>query len=277
MADFGREISSGYFLVPDAAAPLLDTARELDRLGYDYLGIQDHPYQRRYVDTFALAGMVLGVTSRITVFPDVANLALRDPAILAKTAASFDLLSGGRFELGLGTGAFWDAIEAFGGPRRTPGQALAAQAEAITVIRKLWSGERNLRFDGDHYRLAGAQSGPVPTRPIGIWLGSQGPKALRLLAERADGWVVSLQGDVEPIVRKTALLDAAAADAGRDPGEIRRVLNVQGPADAGQLTELAVGLGFDTFVLWAREPGTERAFAEEVLPAVREQVARERR
>jgi alkanesulfonate monooxygenase SsuD/methylene tetrahydromethanopterin reductase-like flavin-dependent oxidoreductase (luciferase family) len=105
------------------------------------------------------------------------------------------VLSGGRFELALGAGGFWDAIEAYGGPRREPRDALAALEEAIQVIRLIWSGERNLRFNGAHYRLAGAHSGPVPVHPIGIWLGVYGPRASRLLGRLADGWVPSLRGE----------------------------------------------------------------------------------
>ncbi|WP_158888388.1 LLM class flavin-dependent oxidoreductase [Amycolatopsis anabasis] len=291
MTDFGREIKSGYFLVPNAADPLLDTARELERLGYDYLAVQDHPYQRRYVDTWSLIGMVLGATSRIHVFSDVANLPLRHPSVLAKSAASFDLLSGGRFDLGLGAGAFWDAIEAYGGPRRTPGEALAAEEEAIAVIRELWSGERDLRFDGRFHSLAGAVSGPVPKRPIGIWLGSVGPRALALTGRAADGWIISLSREIAPIADKVARLDEAAREAGRDPGEIRRILNVNGTITGGtagglldgpprqwvdELTDLAVTYGFDTFVFWSAAPGGERTFVEEIIPAVREQVAEER-
>ena len=85
---------------------------------------------------------------------------MRPPAVLAKTAASIDRLSGGRFELGLGAGAFWDAIEAYGGQQRGGRESLEALDEAITVIRKVWSGERNLRFSGEHYQLEGAQAGP---------------------------------------------------------------------------------------------------------------------
>jgi alkanesulfonate monooxygenase SsuD/methylene tetrahydromethanopterin reductase-like flavin-dependent oxidoreductase (luciferase family) len=122
VADFGRTLRFGYFLVPNFDEPLLDTARELDELGLDLIGVQDHPYQRRFVDTFALLGMMLARTDRISVFPDVANLPLRPPAVLAKTAASLDVLSGGRMELGLGAGGFVDAIAAYGGPRRSPGE-----------------------------------------------------------------------------------------------------------------------------------------------------------
>ena len=115
MADFRRETRFGYFLIPNADDPLTETAHEVERRGLDYIGIQDHPYQRRFVDTFVLMSMILAVTSRVRVFPDVANLPLRPPAIMAKAAASLSLLSGGRFDLGLGAGGFWDAIEAYGG------------------------------------------------------------------------------------------------------------------------------------------------------------------
>src|SRR5215211_4332909 len=111
-------IKFGAFLVPDASTPLLPIAQEAERLGLDYIAIQDHPYQRRFVDTFTLLSMLAATTSRIGLFPDVANLPLRPPAVMAKAAASMDLLSGGRFELGLGAGGFWDAIQAYGGPRR---------------------------------------------------------------------------------------------------------------------------------------------------------------
>jgi alkanesulfonate monooxygenase SsuD/methylene tetrahydromethanopterin reductase-like flavin-dependent oxidoreductase (luciferase family) len=291
MTDFGRDLRFGYFLIPNAADPLLATAREIERLGLDYVAVQDHPYQRRFVDTWTLLSMIAATTSRVAVFPDVANLALRPPAVLAKAAATLDLLSGGRFVLGLGAGGFPDATWAYGGPRRGGGEALAALAEAIEVIRKVWSGERNLRFDGAHYHLAGAHSGPVPAGPIGIWLGVYGPKALRLAGRAADGWVPSFRGELQPILDMTARLDEGAAEAGRDPGEIRRVLNVGGTLTEGasegmfrgpvaqwvdELTALAVGPGFDTFVLWAEGPGQLERFAEEVIPATRAQVAKER-
>jgi len=289
--DYGRELSFGYFLVPYADTPLLATAQEVERRGLDYVGIQDHPYQRRYVDTWVLLSMIAASTTRLRVFPDVSNLPLRQPAVLAKAAASLDVLSGGRFELGLGAGGFWDAIAAYGGPRRSPGEALAALAEAIQVIRMIWSGERNLRFDGEYYHLAGAHSGPVPAHPIGIWLGVYGPRAIRLAGEVADGWVPSLRGDLDRIAALAARLDEAAVAAGRDPASLRRVLNINGVITGGEsagplrgpvtqwadeLTDLAVGHGFDTFMLWAEEPAQLARFAEEVVPAVRQQVQRER-
>jgi alkanesulfonate monooxygenase SsuD/methylene tetrahydromethanopterin reductase-like flavin-dependent oxidoreductase (luciferase family) len=283
-----RQVRFGYFLIPNAADPLLATAREVERLGLDYIGVQDHPYQRRFVDTWTLLSMIAATTSRVGLFPDVACLPLRPPAVLAKAAASLDVLSGGRLELGLGAGGFWDAIAGYGGPRRGPGESLAALAEAIEVIRRLWSGERSLRFEGEHYRLAGVHSGPVPAHPIGIWLGVYGPRALRLAGRVADGWVPSLGDRLPRLLEGAARLDEAAAEAGRDPGDIRRVLNLNGVITDGpsegllrgpvaqwveELTTLAVEHRFDTFIFWGERPDDLPRFAEEVAPAVRAQVA----
>src|SRR5207249_1931242 len=151
-----------------------------DRAGLDLVGIQDHPYQRRFLETFSLLAFLAARTSRIRLFPDVANLPLRRPAVLAKAGATIDLLSGGRFELGLGAGAFWEAIGALGGPVRSPGESVEALEEAIAVIRAMWSGERSVSFDGSHYSLSGLHPGPAPAHPIGIWLGAYGPRMVRL-------------------------------------------------------------------------------------------------
>lgn len=291
MPDYGREIKFGYFLIPNVEFPLLSLAQEAERLGLDYVAIQDHPYQRRFVDTWVLLSMVAAATTRIGLFPDVANLPLRPPAVMAKAAASMDRLSGGRFELGLGAGSFWDAIAAYGGTKLSPGESLLALEEAVQVIRQVWSGERNLRFDGKYYHLRGAHSGPVPAHPIGVWLGVYGPRAIRLAGRIADGWVPSYRGEVEEIRALSARLDEAATDAGRDPASIRRVLNVhgeitdgasrgslQGPVDqwVDELTDLALSAGFDTFILWADREEQLPRFAQEVVPAVRAQVAAER-
>jgi alkanesulfonate monooxygenase SsuD/methylene tetrahydromethanopterin reductase-like flavin-dependent oxidoreductase (luciferase family) len=291
MSDYGRAIKFGYFLIPNADTPLISIAQEVERLGLDYVAVQDHPYQRRFVDTWTLLSMIAATTSQIGLFPDVANLPLRPPAVMAKASATIDVLSGGRFELGLGAGGFWDAIEAYGGPRRAPGVALEALAEAIEVIRKMWSGDRNLRFHGQHYQLRGAHSGPVPAHPIGIWLGVTGPRAIRLTGRVADGWVPSFRGDLKKIINMTAQLDDAAAEAGRDPASLRRVLNMggeitdgasngvlRGPVDqwVDELTDLVLKHGFDTFIFWAEGEGQLSRFAEEVVPAVRSQVSAQR-
>ena len=289
MSTVGSGLTFGYFLIPNAADPLLETAREVERLGLDYVGVQDHPYQRRFVDAFALMSSILASTTRLRVFPDVANLPLRPPAVLAKTAASLDVLSGGRFELGLGAGSFWDAIEGYGGTRRTPGESLDQLAEGIDVIRRIWSGERGLRFEGDYYHLRGVHSGPLPVHDIGIWVGVYGPRALRLTGRLADGWVPSIRADVRArLAEMNDRVDEGAAEAGRDPSAIRRVFNVngsitdrtsegflRGPVDrwADELASLAVDHRADTVVFWGEGEDQLRRFAEEVVPATRDRLA----
>jgi alkanesulfonate monooxygenase SsuD/methylene tetrahydromethanopterin reductase-like flavin-dependent oxidoreductase (luciferase family) len=298
MPDYGHDLRFGYFLEPNAAdaAAVLRTAQLLDQLGYDLIGVQDHPYQRRHLDAWSLMAVILGRTERVRVFPDVANLPLRPPAVMAKAAASLDRLSGGRFELGLGGGAFWEAIGAMGGPVRAPGEALAALAEGIEIIRGMWSEQRNVRVHGRHYRVDGVHPGPPPAHQMGIWLGVYRPRALALAGRVADGWVPSM-GYMPPRVAAagSARIDAAAREAGRDPSAIRRVYNVGGaftatapatatdddqaivgPVDhwARVLVHLAADLGFDSFVLGGPpDPAALRTFIAEVAPAVRERVA----
>lgn len=286
-------VELGFFPEPraDALDALLRRVRYADDAGLDLIGIQDHPYQRRFFDTFALLAFLAARTSRVRLFPDVANLPLRDAATLAKQAATIDLLSGGRFELGLGAGGMWEAIEGIGGPRRTPGEALAALAESIDVIRALWSTERGLRVPGQHYRLAGAHGGPAPAHDMGIWVGGYGDRMMRLIGQKADGWVPSMAYlPPSTLAAKSQLLDDAALAAGRDPAAIRRVYNVGGTItdtvdkreDAivgpvsmwvDRLLELAEVFGIDAFVLWASgDVDAQLAlFAEHVAPAVRAQ------
>lgn len=294
MTDYGRPLGFGIFPSPEAAAldEIFAMASIADRSGLDLIGIQDHPYQRRFLDTWMLMATILARTKRVRVFPDVANLPLRPPAMIAKAAASLDVMSGGRFELGLGAGAFWDAIEAMGGQRRSPGEAVTAIEEAIAVIRLMWSNERSVRYSGHHYRLSGVKPGPQPAHPIGLWLGAGGPRMLGLLGRAADGWVPSSSWATPDKLRKmNRLIDDAAEAAGRNPSDIRRLYNVYGSIGTSkeflngpvkqwvdELTALVVDHGLDTFIFGpAEDPVRQVAiFADEVVPAVRESVRQHR-
>ena len=295
MADAGLPDRNGWFLVPEARDPwgLLEEARLAERAGFDLIGVQDHPYQRRYLDTFTLLAALAAATERVGLFPDVANLPLRHPAMLAKAAASLDLLSGGRFELGLGAGAFWDAVAAMGGPRRRPGEAVEALEEAIGLLRDLWSDQPSVRFEGAHYRVVGVKPGPAPAHPIGIWIGGFGPRMLALTGRLADGWVPSSPYvPPERLGAAQARIDEAAAAAGRDPAAIRRLYNISGrigPGGGGfldgpagqwveQLLPVVTDHGMDTLVLWPTESPARQLelFAAEVAPTLREAVAAHR-
>ena len=295
MADYGRELEFGASVTPLADPP--DFAKRVsvaaDGAGLDLVGIQDHPYQRRFLDTWTLISTLVPVTGRIRFFPDVASLPLRQPAMLAKAAASLDVLSGGRVEMGLGAGFFWDAIEAMGGPRRSPGEAVRSVEEAIQIMRLVWSEERSVRFDGEIYTLKGLKPGPHPVHEIEIWVGARGPRMLDLIGRLADGWVPSM-GWATPdrLPEMHGRIDEGAARAGRDPDEIRRVYNISGiigeegegslsgPASRWieELSRFALKLGMDTFIYWPAEDHVRQVelFASEVVPAVRETVAAER-
>jgi hypothetical protein len=294
MPDYGHDLLFGCFVAPVAehAETVVTLARLAEGAGLDLVAVQDHPYQPRFLDTWTLLSVLAARTSRVRLLPDVANLPLRPPAVLARSVASLDILSGGRVELGLGAGAFWDAIEAMGGPRRGPGEAVAAVEEAIAVIRALWTPGRTPRIDGRHYRLQGAKPGPFPAHDVGIWLGAYGPRMLALTGRAADGWLPS-QGYTPPerLAGMNERIDAAAVDAGRRPADVRRLYNVDGTFGTGsgflegsahdwveQLATLALEDGVSGFIL-SVDVGSARAmqqFAAEVAPAVRLVVERER-
>jgi hypothetical protein len=293
MADYGHDLSFGIFVTPqaDAGPRIIELARRADAAGLDWVSVQDHPYQPAFLDAWTLLTAIATATANIGVFPNVANLPLRPPAMLARAAASLDILSGGRVELGIGTGAFWDAITAMGGPRRTAGESVDALREAIAVIRALWTPGRGARLRGKHYELNGAKPGPFPAHDVGIWIGAYKERMLRLTGELGDGWLPSSPyAPPEQLAAMNAIIDAAAADAGRSPAAVRRIYNIggsfgrsgsaflQGPPKvwAEQLAGLALDEGISGFVLMADDALTVDRFAAEVAPSVRELVARER-
>jgi len=286
MTDYGHDLAFGTFITPTSGDPQTPVrlAQLTEAVGLDLVTFQDHPYNPGFLDTWTLLSWVAAQTERVTVAGNVLNLALRPPAVLAKAAASLDLLSGGRAALGLGAGAFWDAIEAMGGRRLTPGQAVDALAEGIDIIRALWATDerRMVKVEGEHHRVVGARRGPAPAHDLPIWVGAYKPRMLRLVGTVADGWLPSLgylqDGD---LARGNAAIDEAALAAGRDPSEVRRLLNVgEPPADTrawvDQLVRLAIDDGIGTFIVMGDDPRVIQRLGEEVAPAVREAVAAER-
>jgi hypothetical protein len=292
--NYGHPLEFGTFITPGNNPPEVPVqlAVRSEELGYGLVTFQDHPYQPGFLDTWTLLSWVAARTERIRVSSNVLNLPLRPPAVLARAAASLDLLSKGRFELGLGAGAFWDAVEAMGGRKLTPGQGVDALSEAIDVIRALWnvSDRSMLQFDGSYYQLHGAKRGPAPAHNIPIILGALKPRMLRLTGEKADGWLPSL-AYMKPgeYAKATARIDEAARDIGRDPAEIRRLVNIGGrfsPASGGflngpsdqwvdDLLPYVLEHGVGTFILASDDPGTMERFAAEVIPGLRAAVARE--
>jgi hypothetical protein len=161
------------------------------------------------------------------------------------------------------------------------------------VIRALWDVERpgRARYDGKYHRLSGSERGPAPVHNVGIWVGAYKPRMLDLTGRKADGWLPSLPY-LEPgqLASGNEAIDEAAAEAGRNPSQIRRILNISGsfsgagPGPVGgpaarwveELTRLALEDGVGTFILMADDANKIQTFAEEVAPGVREAVAAQR-
>jgi len=296
----------GLNIDPSAAGAelALELAAYADGARLELIGIQDHPYNGAFLDTWTLLSFLGARTQTVRLFPNVVSLPLRPPAVLAKAAATLDRLTGGRVVLGLGAGAIWDAIAGYGGPRRSPGEALGALGEAIEVLRLIWSGgdERGrVSFAGRFYSLSDARPGPAPADRIEIWLGALKPRMLELTGRSADGWTVSLNySPPDRLGAMHAAIDAAAEQHGRTPGAIRRNYNLMGMIqEAGDygvrsrrsdmlfgsagdwsttLVRYYVEYGMDCFVFWpvAGDPHEQaRRWAEEVVPAARERIRQE--
>jgi alkanesulfonate monooxygenase SsuD/methylene tetrahydromethanopterin reductase-like flavin-dependent oxidoreductase (luciferase family) len=291
-----RGLTFGLSVTPLAAehSRIIEQVLAAERGGLELVGIQDHPYQRRFLDTFALIADLAARTERLRFFPDVASLPMRGPTAIAKLAATLDVMSGGRFELGIGSGGFWDAVAGMGGPRRTPGEAVDALLEAIPMIRAaldVGPEKRVVRGPGPHYPVPGYPAGPPPAHRVEIWVGAYRPRGLELIGRMADGWVPSVGYiGIDGLRSASARIDQVAGEAGREPAAIRRIWNV-----AGTLTPWYAGSGplegpperwAETLAGWARDPGVDafifwpptsevepvERFAAEVVPAVRERL-----
>lgn len=293
-----HDLLFGSFLTPLADPPhrAVALAVHSERVGLDLVTFQDHPYQPSFQDTWTLMSYVAARTERIHMSGNVINLPLRQPAVLARSVASLDRLSGGRVELGLGAGSFWDAITAMGGQRLEPRDSITALEEAVAVIRGLWDTDASggVHVDGRFHAVRGARRGPTPAHDVGIWIGALKPRMLRLVGRVADGWLPSLPYLADgpaSLATMNRHIDEGAVAAGRDPAAVRRLLNVggtfsrrgtgllQGPPRqwAEELSEIALTHGTSAFILIANDDiDAISTFAEEVAPAVRELVAAER-
>jgi alkanesulfonate monooxygenase SsuD/methylene tetrahydromethanopterin reductase-like flavin-dependent oxidoreductase (luciferase family) len=296
MTDYGHPITFGLSLIPsaDLVAETRQLAQAADAGGLEYLGIQDHAYNPEFLDVWTLISHLAAETERISFFPDVADLQLRPPTMLAKAAASLSVLTGGRVVLGVGGGASAGGIAAMGGMRRSNSEMIEFTEEALGFMRTALAGG-TVEFRGGQHTIEGYEAGPMPPLPVPLWLGSNGPRMLAVTGRASDGWVSPLSTYVAPaaVPSRQKLIDEAALAAGRDPADVRRIYNVvgsigpqrRGPGLTGDvkawidtLTDWAVDLGFDTFIFWPMTDAMAQleVFAAEVVPAVRQRVSERR-
>lgn len=294
---FGVGISTAV----DAAAETLRLTVRADRDGLDLFTMSDHPYFADRLDAYSLLGVALGRTETITGLVSVTNLPSRPAPMLARTVTSLSALTGGRITLGIGAGGLWDDIARLGARRLSPGAAVRALEEAITLVRALSGGGDPVTFEGEFYQVSALRPAEVPAPPV--WTGSVGPRSLAVTGRLADGWIPGHAADwLSPRFRESRpVIDEAAVAAGRDPAEIATVYNLPGRitptplaatrdedgrwigGSAGQWVEELTGAvlehgasGFVHFPVDDASPEVALGqWAQEIVPAVRAAVARD--
>jgi probable F420-dependent oxidoreductase len=217
-------------------------AQAVTDLGFTHLLAYDHvvgadpdvhagwngPYDidTTFHEPFVLFGFLAAITP-IELVTGIIILPQRQTVLVAKQAAEVDVLTGGRFRLGVGVG--WNQVEyqALGQDFTTRG---ARQGEQIDLLRRLWT-ERSVTFDGVHDQVTGAGLSPLPVqRPIPVWLGGASAPAFRRAGRLADGWFPMVQPGPK-LDEAQALVAEAAVAAGRDPAS----LGMEGRLDAGAI------------------------------------------
>jgi probable F420-dependent oxidoreductase len=226
-------------------------AEGVESLGYAHILAYDHvlgadpahytdwkgPYniETTFHEPFVLFGFLAAVTS-MELVTGIIILPQRQTALVAKQAAEVDILSRGRFRLGIGLG--WNAVEyeALGKDFADRGRR---SNEQIELLRRLWT-ERSVTHEGPSERIIAAGLAPLPLqRPIPIWIGGQSPAAYRRIGRLADGWFPQVNPG-EPLDEAKATVDEAARLAGRDPAELGMEGRVSwGQGDAGRLADHA--------------------------------------
>jgi probable F420-dependent oxidoreductase len=224
--------------------------RRVEELGYRHLMAYDHvvgadpdvhqgwsgayDVTTTFHEPFVMFGYVAAVTS-LELVTGIIILPQRQTALVAKQAAEVDLLTGGRFRLGIGLG--WNAVEyeALGQEFSTRGRR---SEEQVDLLRRLWT-ERSVTFEGRFDRVTGAGLAPLPVqRPIPIWFGGQSERAYRRIGRLADGWFPQVAPGIQ-LDEARAVVEGAALDAGRDPAALGMEGRVSWRGDAGPVAELA--------------------------------------
>ena len=212
---------------------IVKVARTAEASGFDSLWVSDHffldwgkyggPDRRQgSFECWTLMSALAAATTSVR----IGSLALcndfRNPALLAKMAASLDLLSGGRLELGLGAGWYEPEYEAAGIEFDPPGKRIARLGEAGEIIRRLLGGNE-VTFEGRHYVLDGAICKPQPSggRPA-VWFGGKGDYLIKTAVRHADGWNFSWLGELDTYRGRMAEAEKACGEEGRDFSTLRR-------------------------------------------------------
>ncbi|WP_103350775.1 LLM class flavin-dependent oxidoreductase [Amycolatopsis sp. CA-128772] len=258
-----------------------DTVPEIEHAWlFDHLmpiaGDPDGPIFEGWTLLSALAAQ----TSRIRLGLLVTSNRFRPPAMLAKIATTVDIVSGGRLDFGIGAGSRPShplarrEYDAHGLPYHDQADAVAALAEACTVIRRLWTSTSPFDFSGSHVSLSGAFGNPRPVQHPHppIMIGGRASATLRVVAEHANLWNIPGGGDIEDLAGRSRLLDRYCEEIGRNPAEIVRSIFLPVDYERPEVTRRkiaeAAGAGFGHFVLGLPNPypeGVAQWVADELI------------
>lgn len=259
---------------------LLERCLEVERLGYESLWIGDHyfleplPHFELFEAMTVLGGIAVSVP-RVRFGAMTTNVIYRNPAVIAKQAATLDQMSGGRFELGLGAGVYETDHRMTGSAPWSPRERVDRFEEILAVVDPLLRGER-VDHDGAHYQVVGGLVRPRPIqepRPP-ITVGANGPRMVRIAAQRADRWNswggrgLSAEELWLATAERVRLFNDAVDTTGRDPGSVVRSLYVyrplepwSSPAALEAIVERARSIGLDELILawpgFLQEEGAE--------------------
>jgi probable F420-dependent oxidoreductase len=275
----------------DDAQALVGLATRAEELGFDSVWVHDHVFNvghvfdriggKPYYEPLTLLSFVAARTTRVRLGTSVLVLPYHNPIRLAKTAATLDVLSGGRLILGVGVGSIEQETHAMGSPFAERG---AVSDEAIAVMRALWTQE-DPSFDGKYSRFAGMKFSPKPLQKpsIPVVIGGVSRAAIRRAARLGDGWQpLGLAPDT--LGEAMAVLREEARAHGRDvstipvsitlgiaaPGARRRHALGTDPAEIVRNAKAYADLGVDTLVISANtsDPGEARSALEMVAREV---------
>jgi probable F420-dependent oxidoreductase len=228
---FGLSLPHYGFSLPSGEtsfAAVASWATRAEALGFDSVWVSDHffySFARYGADPTPIGSLeplttlagIAALTRRVRLGTLVLCAPFRHPALLARTAASIDLLSGGRLDLGLGAGWLREEFDAFGYRFGTVGERFEALEESLDVIRRLFAGDP-VTFDGPTVTLREAVLAPAPERPPPVWVGGKGgPRLLALAARLADGWNTVWRVSPERYADMVGAVRSACETAGRDP------------------------------------------------------------
>jgi probable F420-dependent oxidoreductase len=251
---------------------LLESARRAESLGFDSVWISDHFFADigRYggpkgplgtIEPFTSLAALATATERVHLGTLVACTSFRHPAHIAKMSTTIDLLSGGRFELGLGAGWFQGEFDAFGYEFGTVGERFSVLEESVRVVEGLFA-KGPFDFAGRHFQIAGAYNHPAPSREGGppIWVGGKGgDRLLRLTARHGAGWNTVWRWAFDEYADRVRVLRRIAESEGRDPATVRLSLGLY--TLVGE-DERDLGARFEALQRWTPGGGIDRVSLE---------------